>query len=234
MNGYYERLEQALAGAVPRRKEILARSARRRRLGGAALGSAAAGAGLCIAVLLGTAGGTAPAYALSVRADGSVVLSVRELLGVAPANARLARLGVPARLVRRETGCAANVRGTILPPWMLARDLRSLPSHLTRTPLDKRLELEAERVRAELRFLRNIVGGPTGASGKFEVVIRPSAIPAGYTLVLAFRALRSTGRVSPGGPTRSDHAIGGSVELVKGAAPSCLSFESPAIQRVAR
>ncbi len=226
MSGYYERLTGELEAAVARRALLAGRSARRRRraLAGAAIAALAA---VCVALAIGASGGgVQPAYAVSVNPDGSVALSVRELLGVGPANARLARLGVRARLVRRETGCTARVRASLLPPGELGRQTRSLrlPSGGARVSRDRELELQEQRVEAELRFLQSMLR-PTHTSGEFEVVINPASIPAGETLVLAFRTVRSGSRVAADGQRRASHAIGGSIELVKGEAPGCLPSE---------
>ena len=224
MSGYYERLGDALEAAVPRRAELAARSARLRRrgVGGTAI---AVLASACVALAIGgSGGGVPPAYAVTVNRDGSVALSVRELLGVGPANVRLARLGVRARLVRRVHGCTARVQGALPPPAELSRETRSqrLLSDRTHASRDRELELQEQRVVAELRFLQSMMR-PTRKAGEFEVVINPATIPPGETLVLAFRTVRS--RVAASGPRHTSHAIGGSIELVKGEAPRCLPGE---------
>ena len=62
-----------------------------------------------VAVVLGTAGSRAtPAYAVTRNADGSVTLTVTELVGVRGANEQLARLGVPVVVARLEPGCTAT------------------------------------------------------------------------------------------------------------------------------
>lgn len=226
MSGYYERLAGSLEAAVARRALLAGRSARRRRraVTGAAIAALAA---VCVALAAGgSGGGVQPAYAISVNPDGSVALSVRELLGVGPANARLARLGVRARLVRREPGCTARVQATLLPPGELGRETRSLrlPSGGAGLSRNRELELQEQRVEAELRFLQSMLR-PTHTSGEFEVVINPASIPAGETLLLAFRTVHSGGRVAADGQRRTSHAIGGSIDLVKGEAPRCLPSE---------
>lgn len=221
MSGYYERLEGHLEAAVPRRGALAGRSARRRRRGLAGA-VAAALATVCVALAVGGSGGSVePAYAVTVNPDGSVVLSVRELLGVGPANARLARLGVRARLVRREAGCTARTTATLLPPGELSRQMHSepLPRGLKRVSRNRTLELQAERVAAELRFLQSMLRA-ANAMGEFEVVINPAAIPHGETLLLAFRTVHS--RVAADGGRRASHAIGGTIALVEGRAPRCL------------
>ena len=221
MSGYYERLASNLEAAVPQRTALARRSALRRRRGLAAAGVAAL-ATVCVALAVGgSGGGVEPAYAVTVNPDGSVVLSVRELLGVGPANARLARLGIRARLVRREAGCTVRTSATLLPPGELGRQMHSepLPRGLRRVSRNRTLELQAERVAAELRFLQSMLR-PSKAKGQFEVVINPAAIPRGETLLLAFRTVRS--RVAADGQRRASHAIGGTIELVKGEAPRCL------------
>ena len=66
---------------------------------------------LVLAGLAFTGGGGQPAYAVVVRPDGSVALTLSEIVGVGPANERLIQLGVPVRLARAEEGCTA--RGTV-------------------------------------------------------------------------------------------------------------------------
>lgn len=221
MSSYYQRLEADLAAAVPRRAAMAARSRRRRQRGLSALAAASiAAAGLVLA--LGTSGsGVSPAYAVVVKPDGSVALSVRELLGVGPANARLASLGVRARLVRREPGCATRVKGTLMPPGLLHTETRRAAPASRRVSRDRTFEQEAEQARAELRLLSTMTK-PTSSGGRLGMVIEPAAIPHGYTLLLSFRTMQSSGRIASGGASGGSHAIGESIELAKGDAPSCL------------
>ena len=76
--------------------------------------SLAAGGGLALigailAVLLMTAGThTTPAYAVTLNGDGSVTLTLNELLGVSGANEELSKLDIPVVVAKVEPGCAAT------------------------------------------------------------------------------------------------------------------------------
>lgn len=64
---------------------------------------------LLVAVLMLTGGTSAtPAYAVALNADGSVTLTLNEVLGVTGANEALEKLGVRVRIARVEAGCAAT------------------------------------------------------------------------------------------------------------------------------
>ena len=57
-------------------------------------------------VALVSAGGSPPAaYAVTQNPDGSVTLSLDEVLGVEPVDERLAQLGVPVVVAKMEAGC---------------------------------------------------------------------------------------------------------------------------------
>ncbi len=59
-----------------------------------------------VVVALMSAGGNPPAaYAVTQNEDGTVTLSLNEVLGVEPANEQLARLGVPVVVAKVEAGC---------------------------------------------------------------------------------------------------------------------------------
>ncbi len=83
---------------------------RRRRLRGAPL---AAGGLLFIgalgaaALILTASGGPQAAFAVTENPDGSVTLTIDEIIGVSAANAELAKLGVRVRVRRVERGCTA-------------------------------------------------------------------------------------------------------------------------------
>jgi len=155
---------------------------------------AAVSAVLTAAVVLGvlalTANTTAPAYAVVVNRDGSVTLTIHELIGVRAANARLAALGVPARAAIIEAGCTAKgvrvrfpprgPRNGLPEPW-IAGMIRPEKSH-------------------------------PGFSG-LGMVIRPAGIPRGDTLLLTARWLDSTHAGTP------VHAVGLNFGLYRGPAP---------------
>src|SRR5258708_5486062 len=77
----------------------------RRRLAPlAALGLALAAALTAVVIGLSSGGGT-PAYAVVSNPDGTITVTIRELVGVKGADEKLASLGVPVRIVRSEAGC---------------------------------------------------------------------------------------------------------------------------------
>jgi hypothetical protein len=74
-----------------------------------AAGGGAALIAAILAVLLLTAGThTTPAYAVALNGDGSVTLTLNELLGVSGANEELSKLGIPVVIARVEPGCTAT------------------------------------------------------------------------------------------------------------------------------
>jgi hypothetical protein len=91
-------LEPATPPRVKRRR------ARPRLLAGTTLGLAAMGAAL--ALVLGAAS-SSPAFAVTPNHDGTWTVKILRSDGIAAANARLTALGVRARVVRVEDGCAA-------------------------------------------------------------------------------------------------------------------------------
>jgi hypothetical protein len=64
---------------------------------------------VAVVVLTGTAGRAA--WAVQVRPDGTVAITLRQLVAVDDANARLARLGLPILIQRVKASCPA--RGTV-------------------------------------------------------------------------------------------------------------------------
>jgi hypothetical protein len=66
------------------------------------------GALVAAILVLGGSTRTTPAYAVSVNPDGSVTLTLNEVLGVTGANATLEKLGVRVRIARVEAGCTAT------------------------------------------------------------------------------------------------------------------------------
>ncbi len=179
----------ALAGAR--------RSPRPRRSWRAPL--AAGGVVLTAAIVAGalllTASTSPPAYAVVVNPDGSVTLTIDELIGVKAANAQLARLGVRVRVAVVEAGCAAK--------GVHARFPALLPFGMQREPVEER------------RMVRPVKTRP--GFGGIGMVIRPGAIPPGDTLLLTARRL-STGRHA-GAPV---HAVGLTMGLYRGPAPACV------------
>jgi hypothetical protein len=137
------------------------------------------------AALTFTAGTSPPAYALVVNPNGSVTLTINELIGITGANAQLARLGVRARVARLEPHC--NARG-----------------HFVRVRLrPRRLPVEPEKLRNRLSGLR--------------MVIHPSTIPPGDTLLLTARLIEGMHDDTP------FRAVGMTMGLYCGAPPACES-----------
>ena len=125
-----------------------------------ALGGAAAGIALALACVLvisgGLGGGDTPAaFAIEGNPDGTVVLTLKEIIGVGGANAQLANLGVKAAIEPIEAGCtAAGVVDRTYGALAIVQDMVHPAS----------------------------VGGV--ASGEKRWLIFPSAIPPGDTLGL--------------------------------------------------
>ncbi len=104
-----------LAGAT--RVEIPHRS----RRGPAAIGAVAL-AGAVAAVALTATTGTSPsvAYAVSQSSDGTVSVTLNELIGVAGANQQLAKLHVKVKVAIVEAGCATKGQITLIPPAIVS------------------------------------------------------------------------------------------------------------------
>lgn len=105
-------VEAAERGAVPTQHELPPRVAPGRTTVGRGGMLAIAGAALCLAVVivaiaaLGSGGGSSTAaYALTQNPDGTVTLTLSEVLGVEPANEQLAKLGIPVVVAKIEPGC---------------------------------------------------------------------------------------------------------------------------------
>jgi hypothetical protein len=158
---------------------------------------AAGGATLTAAAVAGaltfTASTSPPAYAVVVNANGSVTLTINELIGIERANAQLARLGVRARVAELALPCAER-------------------GHFIRARLSPRAPLPVEP-----ELLRR----GKGPYGRLRMIIHPGAIPHGDTLLLSVRALdvsRSPAATHRFGDIRG---IATSMGLYRGAAPAC-------------
>jgi hypothetical protein len=108
---------------------------------------AAGGTALIVAVVVAgltvTAGTSPPAYALVVNPNGSVTLTINELIGVTGANAQLARLGVRARVAQLEAHCSGR-------------------GHFIRVPLHPPpLPVEPQKLRNGLSGLRMVINPST-------------------------------------------------------------------------
>jgi hypothetical protein len=78
---------------------------------------------LAVTIALSSGGGT-PAYAVTQNADGSVTVTIRQLVGVDGANGELATLGVPVRTAAPEPGC--QTRAGDFTALRIAPSLRSM------------------------------------------------------------------------------------------------------------
>jgi hypothetical protein len=185
-----------VAGGAARRSPRARRASRPRRSWRVLLaaGAVALTATVVAGALVLTASTTPPAYAVVVNRDGSVTLTIDELIGVSAANARLAELGVRARVAIIEAGCTARgVRARF--PLRRGRGGRSEP-------------WIAGMIRPEKSH--------TGFGG-VGMVIRPGGIPPGETLLLTVR--RDDGRDATGAPAPG---VAMTMGLYRGAAPACV------------
>lgn len=150
---------EPLASTIDRTRPTRRQMARRNLAAG---GAALAAAGIVAATLALSTGSTTPAYAIVVNHDGSVTLTLNQLLGTKDANARLANLGVRVRIIMRERGCSAK------------REL---------APLGTELLGEGGPLR--------LIGHPQThtAFGGLAVLIHPNMIPPGDTVVITARLI---------------------------------------------
>ncbi len=208
-----QNFEQNLAGAPGRRPGSAGRHAWRTSTRAAASGAIAIMAGLLVLAGLALPGGDSqPAYAVAVRSDGSVALTLSEIVGVGPANARMVELGVPVRLARAEEDCKARGRRVSLSGAGEGERTRApIPeghgSPRRREAILVAMRLRSERALARLLRMADVQRG-AGKPGVVRMIIHPAAVPAGDTLLLAFR---DTG-----------HGVGGSIGLYRDPAPACV------------
>jgi hypothetical protein len=129
---------------------------------------AAGGATLTAAAVAGaltfTASTSPPAYAVVVNPNGSVTLTINELIGVSGANAELARLGVRARVARLERHCRAR-------------------NHFIRVRF---------HAHSGLAVTPELLHNGRGPFGRLRMIIHPGSIPRGDTLLMSFRPMNVT------------------------------------------
>jgi hypothetical protein len=179
------------AGSALSARQPLPVRGRSRRTALAATGLALTG--LIIAVALATGGTeTTPAYAVTVNANGSVSVTLNEVLGVSGANEQLTRLGVRARIARVEAGCTQAAENAI-PPGDISHE--QLPTMV-----------EPQKAGEGLAGL--------------DWVIHPDAIPQGDTVLITAQ-LANEGRPVATYQGKPVSAVGSSVSLYRGAAPTC-------------
>ncbi|HEX3509676.1 MAG TPA: hypothetical protein VHT27_01120 [Solirubrobacteraceae bacterium] len=162
-----------------------------------AAGAALTLAGGTTATLALTAGTTTPAFAVTVNRDGSVTLTLNQLLGAKAANAKLASLGVNVRVVARERGCMATATTPPTGPRGLRTEHRLIESILSGNDAP-------------------VQSGPRpGVDTGLEFRIRPDEIPAADTLLITARRVEAEG-------AHGSHAVGMSVALYRDPAPTCV------------
>jgi hypothetical protein len=102
-----ERPSPARSRRSPARLPGAGLSSRRRRLAAGTLVAAVAASAL--ALQLGPrSGGGSTAYAVAHNPDGSVTVTINELVGVAGANSALRTLGVPVRVAGYDASCTSD------------------------------------------------------------------------------------------------------------------------------
>ena len=155
------------------------RPARRRLRRGVPLTAGAlvvAGAMIAAALIL-TAGTSPPAYAVSENSDGTVTVTINELLGVSGANAELVRLGVRATVARVEPGCNASANLVPGPPPLATKMVHpDRPGVMT---IDPSLIPPGDTLRISAERLSS---GPPAAVGLGIALYRgpaPACVPSG-------------------------------------------------------
>jgi hypothetical protein len=214
MSDYFDRVEAHLLDAVGRAGTAVPRRRRWSSWWTAVAAGTVASATAAVALTLALSATTSPpAYAVAVRADGSVALALNELVGIGPANARLAELGVRARLARREASCMTTAR----PIPFTHGYAPDTPRHAHETLAVRRANVIAtlrERMAAARRAMFAMVQ-PDKTQNGVLMVIHPRAIPLGETLLLVFRRISHT----------RHPAASGSIALFADPAPTCLPAE---------
>jgi hypothetical protein len=150
------------------------------------------GAILAAALALTAGTSTTPAYAVTVNTNGSVSVTLNEVLGVSGANEALARLGVRARIAQIEAGCA-QIGEQAFPP---GHEVHELQERMVET--------------------QDVGEGFAGLAW----VIHPDAIPQGDTLLITAQ-LANGGRPVTMHDGKLVSVLASTVGLYRGAAPTC-------------
>ncbi len=117
-------------------------------------GLAAIVAGVVLALVLSVAG-SSPAFAVTRNPDGSYSLTLRALSAIPAANAKLARIGVPARFVQVRARCTttASLPGNT-PPFSGAAQRVRIPAHAL--PQNRLLVIPAWRKQRQVRVASSL------------------------------------------------------------------------------
>ncbi len=178
----------ALATAQPLRRP---RSPRRAPLAAGAFVLFAAIVAAAITLTASTS--TTPAYAVTLNPDGSVSVTLTEVLGVRGANEALARLGVRARIAHIEAGCTQTGVKARLAPGGAAHE-------------------QQEQIVEPQKDGEGLAG--------INMIIHPDAIPPGDTALITAQ-LDDSGRPVATSHGKPVSAASWTVGLYRGAAPTC-------------
>jgi hypothetical protein len=164
-------------------------------LAGTSLGIVGAGTA---AVLVLTAAGSSPAFAVTTQSNGTVSVVIRRIEGIRGANRRLAQLGIHARAVRVADGCQV-LAPRALKPVPLATLVRNGHSNWIRAtagtakaeiqpaqiPIGRTLLIPAVRAGSRVRLVRgHAVRGLVPACLQPAVLVR-SSFKGGVVRVIA-------------------------------------------------
>ncbi|HEY5193879.1 MAG TPA: hypothetical protein VIJ39_08435 [Solirubrobacteraceae bacterium] len=141
-------------------------------LAAAALALAAA---LIAAILIFTAGGrTTQAYAVTTNADGTVTVTIRQLVGVSGANAKLAKLGVPVTVATVKADCAVGRHSTRMAPQLFPR-----VAHPTKVDGTVGMRIDPSLIPAgdTLRLAAEQVGNGTPAAFALQIALYRGPAP---------------------------------------------------------
>jgi hypothetical protein len=170
------------------------RRSRRAPLAAGAL--ALLGATLALALTLTASTSTTPAYAVTVNPDGSVSLTLDEVVGVRGANETLAKLGVRAQVAQIEARCSQT--GEHAPS----------PEHREQIVEPQKVAGQEPSIEGQLQR--------RGAFAGVDLVIHPRAIPQADTALIA---IQRDSTVTYHGKAIS--SLSWKVGLYRGTAPTC-------------
>jgi hypothetical protein len=180
--------DRALAATQPLRR---GRSLRRAPLAAGTLVLFAAI--VATAVTLTASTSTTPAYAVTLNPDGSVSVTLTEVIGVSGVNEALARLGVRVRFAHIEADCTQTGEKARLAPGRAAHE-------------------QQEQIVEPQKDGEGLAG--------INMIIHPDAIPQGDTALIAAQ-LDDSGRPVATSHGRPVSAASWTVGLYRGAAPTC-------------
>jgi hypothetical protein len=130
-------------------------------LGGLGAGAAA----LVLALTLGASTSSPTAYAVSEHSDGTITVTIDELLGIGEANAALAKLGVKATVAKVEPGCPSDLDTVTMPPGLghkiVSPERQSVTIQPSYIPPEDSLLISAERVGAGIELSTGLYRGPS-------------------------------------------------------------------------